>query len=211
MNPARKSLPSLPLILGLISLALFVPGIAVMENTRAWGATMQLAVPALFLGGISLVWGAVILKGKPSGKVYGLAVTGSITGGLAIIFWVVMVPMMMVFALPARDADPEQPLVHQSGEQMKIWVRHIKTFYRDEGRLPVKLEELVATGYASESLLYDSRQASKNVPSFRLMVKEMPPEGEWATTPILEGRIPNPRDGTRLIAYPDERLGVVKP
>ena len=207
----RKSFPTLPLILGLVSLALFVPGIAVMERTRAWWPTMQIALPAVLLGVVSLVWGAMILKKKPSGKVYGLAMTGSITAVLAIVFWVVMVPMMMVFALPARDADPEQPLVHQSGEQMKIWVRHIKTFYRDEGRLPVKLEELVVKGYAQESLLYDSRQTSKNVASFRLMVNEMPPESEWATTPILEGRLPNPRDGTRLLAYPDESLGAIQP
>ncbi len=211
MNLARKFFPTLPFILGLLSLALFVPGIAVMERTRAWMPTMQVALPAVFLGFVSLIMGVLLLKKKPSGKEYGLAVTGSITGGLAIIFWVVMVPMMMVFALPARDADPEQPLVEQSGEQMKIWVRHIKTFYRDKARLPVKLEELVVEGYAPESLLYDARQTRKDSPSYRLMVREMPPESAWATTPILEGRIPNPRDGTRLIAYPDERLGVIQP
>lgn len=211
MNLLRKPIPALPLLLGLFSLVLFVPGIAVMEKTRAWIPTLQVAVPAIILASVSFVLGAMVLSKKPKGGTYGLAMTGSLTGIFSILFWGVMVPMMMIFAIPAREADPEQPLVEQSAEQMKIWVRHLKTFQQDHGRLPVKIEELIEKGYAPEYLLYDPRQLRRDAPSYRIMLREMPPESDWGRVPILEGRIPNPRDGTRLIAYPDESTGTLAP
>jgi hypothetical protein len=211
MNVLRRPFPVLPLLFGLLSLALFVPGIAIMERSRAWLPTLQVAVPALILAVVSMVIAAAIFRKKPQGSVYGLAMTGSLTGGFSVVFWLVMVPMMLIFAIPARDADPVEPVVEQSREQMRIWVRHIKTFYRDEGRFPVKLEELVDKGYAQDYLLYDPRQALKDAPSYRLMLQEMPPESEWGRIPVLEGRIPHPRDGTRLLAYLDETVGQTAP
>lgn len=211
MKSLSRSLPFLPLLLGGLSLALFVPGIAVMERSRAWLPTLQVAIPAVGLAILSMAIAAAVFRKKPSGSVYGLTMTGNLTGGFSLIFWVVMVPMMLIFAIPARDADPVEPVVEQSRDQMRIWVRHIKTFYRDEGRMPVKLEELVDKGYAQDYLLYDPRQSSKDAPSYRLMLREMPPESDWATLPVLEGRIPHPRDGTRLVAYLDESVGVISP
>jgi len=211
MNVLRKPLPFLPLILGLISLALFIPGIAIMEQTRSWMWTMVIAVPAIIVGLCSVVIANLIFNKKPQGATYGLAMTGSLTGGLSMVFWMVMVPMMMIFALPAREMDSREPEVERSREQMRVWVRHIKTFYRDEGRMPVKLAELVDKGYAQDYLLYDPRQIRRDAPSYRLMLREMPPESEWGELPVLEGRIPNPRDGTRLIAFLDESVGVVQP
>lgn len=207
MNILRRPFPFLPLLFGLLSLALFVPGIAIMERSRAWLPTLQVAVPALILAVASLVIASAIFRKKPQGSIYGLAMTGGISGGFSVVFWLVMVPMMLIFAIPARDADPMEPMVEQSREQMRIWVRHIKTFYRDEGRFPVKLEELVDKGYAPEYLLYDPRQARKDAPSYRLMLREMPAESDWGRLPVLEGRIPHPRDGTRLLAYLDESTG----
>ncbi|WFB35540.1 hypothetical protein P3T73_15415 [Kiritimatiellota bacterium B12222] len=211
MNYLRKPFPLLPLFFGFLSLAFFIPGIAVMEKTRAWGPTMMITFPALLLGVMSVALGMLILTKKPQGSVYGQAMTGSITGAFSVLFWLVMVPMMMIFALPARDADTSEPMVEQSQEQMRVWVRHIKTFHRDQGRMPVKLEELVEKGYAPVYLLYDPRQLSKDAPSYRLMLREMPPESEWGTSPVLEGRIPNPKDGTRWVAYLDESFSTVGP
>lgn len=207
----RKPYYVLPLTLGLISLMLFVPGIGIMDRTRAWTPTLLVAVPALLLALTSLIMGVAILHRKPQGSVYGMAMTGSLCGGFSIVFWMVMVPMLLIFALPARDADSTEPLVDQSKEQMKILVRHVKTFARDEGRLPVKLEELVEKGYTQESLLYDPRQMRKDALSYRLIIRQIPPESEWSTLPVLEGRIPNRRDGSRLVVYWDESIWVVSP
>lgn len=41
MNILQKPIPALPLLFSLLSLLLFVPGIGVMEETRSWGATLQ--------------------------------------------------------------------------------------------------------------------------------------------------------------------------
>lgn len=207
----RRPFPVLPLLCGLLSLGLFVPGIAIMEHSRAWLPTLKVALPALALAVASLVMASAIFRRKPQGAVYGLAMTGGLTGGFSVVFWLVMVPMMLIFALPAREADPEEPLVVQSREQMRIWVRHLKTFYRDEGRFPVKLEELVEKGYAPAYLLYDPRQTRRDAPSYRLMLREMPPEADWGRVPVLEGRIPHPRDGTRLLAFLDESTGQTAP
>jgi len=209
MNLLRRPYIFLPLVIGILSLVLFVPAIQIMETSRAWKPTLAVAIPAVFLALLSIILGSLVINKKPKGGTYGFAMTGAITGGVSMIFWVVMVPMLLIFALPAREQDSDQPLVEQSCEQMTIWVRHIKTFYRDKGRLPVKLEELIEKGYARENLLYDPRQKSKDAPSYRLMVNEMPPESEWATVPVIEGRIPNPIDGTRLIVYLNETCGTI--
>ncbi|MGA0368437.1 MAG: hypothetical protein ACO3N7_03200, partial [Kiritimatiellia bacterium] len=180
-------------------------------QTGSWGATLRGAGPAMGLGLSSILLAVMIFRKKPQGAVYGLAMTGSLTGGFSMVFWAVMVPMMMIFALPAREMDSREPELEKSREQMRVWVRHIKTFYRDQGRMPVKLEELVDKGYARPYLLYDPRQTRRDAPSYRLMLQQMPPEAEWGKYPVLEGRIPNPRDGTRLIGYLDESFGTVSP
>lgn len=210
MKPST-SLPSiLPLVLGVLALVLFIPGLKIMDATRAWMPTLYVAAPAMLLAAGSLAAAVWILRGKPSGRVYGLAMTGGITGGFALIFWVVMVPMLLIVALPAREADPVDPAVEQSRRQMKVLVRQVKSFQREHGRLPVKLAELVEKEMIPTHLLYDPRQARRDAPSYRLMVRDMPPKAEWAATPLLEGRIPD-REGFRLLAYPDESLGTVRP
>lgn len=210
MNLTRRPLIFSPLFLGLISLILFIPGIFMMERSRAWGPTLQVALPAMLLAVSSLVLGICILRKKPQGATYGLAMTGSLVGGFSLVFWVVMVPMLLIVALPARELDADEPLVEQSCEQMKIWVRHVKTFHREEGRMPVKLEELIEKGYARDYLLYDPRQKTQDAPSYRLMLRTMPPEADWAVSPVIEGRIPHPVDGTRLIVFLTEECGTTK-
>ena len=199
----------LPLILGLVALLLFGPGLWIMESTQRWGATLGVTVPALLLGGLSVLFGIRILRSKPSGGRYGWAMTGSLCGGFAMVFWICMVPILLLVALPARDLDPVDPEIEQSRKQIRLWVRHVKTFHRENGRLPVKLEELVEKGVAPNILLYDPRQKRRDAPSYRLMVNEMPAEENWSSVPILEGRIPD-KNGQRLLAFADESTGLTK-
>ncbi len=205
----RKRIAALPLVFGLLSILLFALSVWIMNTSGSWQRILMLGIPAVTGSITSLILGISILRKKPEGGTYGLAMAGSITGGTSLVFWVVMIPMLLVFTLPARQLEPEDPQLAQSCAQMRIWVRHIKTFHREHGRLPVRLDELVDKGYARDHLLYDPRQRRRDAPSYRLMVREMPPETEWATTPLLEGRIPNPRDGTRLIVYADETCGTI--
>lgn len=200
----------LPLILGLVSLLLFAPGLWIMESTRSWGPTFSVAVPALFLGILSVGAGVNILKSKPSGGRYGWAMTGSLSGGFSVVFWACMVPILLIVALPARDLDPVDPELETARKQIRLWVRHVKTFHRETGRLPVKLEELVEKGYAPGTLLYDPRQKRRDAPSYRLMVNQLPPPADWSQVPLLEGRIPDQR-GRRLLAYADESTGLTPP
>jgi competence protein ComGC len=209
MNAQRNSLHHVPLLLALLSLALFLPGVWIMERTRAWMPTLQVALPALVLAGIALTLGWRMLGGHPTGKTYGLAMGGSLTAVFSLVFWMVMVPMLLIVALPAREADSPEPELNQSCAQMKIWVRQIKSFHLDRGRMPLALEELVEEGYAPESLLYDPRQRTRDAPSYRLIAREMPPESEWDRVPMVEGRIPHARDGTRLIVFASERCAPI--
>ncbi|MEX2607541.1 MAG: DUF4190 domain-containing protein [Kiritimatiellia bacterium] len=203
--------PYTALILGLLSILLFALGVWIMNKGQDWTHILLLAVPALICSVMSMIRGISIIRGKPEGGTYGFAMAGSIAGGMSLVFWLVMIPMLLIFTLPAREMEPEDPLLEQSCAQMKIWVRHIKSFHREHGRLPVRLEELVDKGYARDHLLYDPRQRRRDAPSYRLMVREMPPETDWAATPLLEGRIPHPKDGTRLIVYANETCGRIGP
>jgi hypothetical protein len=199
-----------PLALGLFSLLLFAPGLWIMDNTRTWAPTLLVAVPALLLGTLSLVAGIRILRSRPSGGRYGWAMTGGLCGGFSLVFWICMVPMLLIVALPARDLDPADPELEQSRKQIRLWVRHVKSFHRETGRLPVRLEELVDKGVAPQILLYDPRQRRRDAPSYRLTVDELPPPEAWSDVPILEGRIPD-RQGRRLLAYADESTGMTEP
>ena len=169
-----------------------------------------LLAAAIVLAATGLALGIAVLRTRPSGKVYGLAMTGGIAGGFSILFWVSMVPMMLIIAYPARQSDPVDPEIEQSRKQMTILVRHLKTFEQEFGRLPVRLEELVDKGYMLPHTLYDPRQKKRDAPSYRLMVRELPPREEWSSTPILEGRIPD-GEGYRLSAYADETTGRLPP
>jgi hypothetical protein len=207
----QRSKPYTALILGLLSIILFAVCVWMMNVSWNQQIFLLLSGIALTCSILSLFFGISIIRKKPQGGTYGFAMAGSISGGASLVFWVVMIPMLLIFTLPARELEPEDPLLEQSCAQMKIWVRHIKSFHRDHGRLPVRLEELVDKGYAGAHLLYDPRQRQRDAPSYRLMVREMPPEEDWATTPLLEGRIPNPKDGTRLKVYADETCGLIWP
>lgn len=202
--------PLLSLLLALASLALFPAGILVMERTRAWVPALKVALPAMALAAAGLAAGVAVLRTRPAGKTYGLAMTGGITGAFSILFWGSMVPMLLIIAYPARQADPGNPPLEQSRKQMVILVRHIKTFERDHDRLPVRLEELVSKGYTPSHLLYDPRQKRRDAPSYRLQVQELPPRADWGRIPILEGRIPD-AEGFRLSAYADETTGLLPP
>ena len=207
----RTTIPApIPLILGILALMLFIPGLWILETNRNWAPSLLVAVPALILGTLSVVAGAGILKTKPSGGRYGWAMVGSMAGGFSIVFWLVMVPMLIFVALPARELDPVDEELAASQKQIRMWVRHTKTFVQLEGRFPVKLEELVDKGYAPALLLYDPRQQKRDAPSYRYMVRELPPEASWSQVPILEGRIPD-SEGRRLLAYADETTGFTQP
>lgn len=206
-----RSIPSpVPLALGLISLLLFAPGLWIMDSTRTWTPTLLVAAPALLLGTLSLATGIRILRSRPSEGRYGWAMTGSLCGGFSLVFWVCMVPMLLIVALPARDLDPADPELEQSRKQIRLWVRHVKSFHRENGRLPLRLEELVDKGIAPQILLYDPRQRRRDAPSYRLTVDELPPTEVWSEVPILEGRIPDPQ-GRRLLAYANETTALTEP
>ena len=200
----------LSLILALISLAVFPLGIFVMEQTHAWAPALSVAIPALVFATAGLVVGCLLLNTKPSGKRYGYAMGGSLTGGFSIVFWMVMVPMLLLIAYPAKQTEAEDPDLEQSKKQMVILVRHLKTFNKEFGRLPVKMEELVEKGYIPVHILYDPRQQRRDAPSYRMMVQTLPPESEWGTVPLLEGRIPD-ANGHRLYAYANETTGTIPP
>lgn len=210
MSSRPRLSPLLSLLLALASLALFPVGILEMERTRAWAPALKVALPAMALAAAGLAAGVAVLRTRPSGKTYGLAMTGGITGAFSILFWGSMVPMLLIIAYPARQADPVDPQLEQSRKQMVILVRHLKTFARDHDRLPVRLEELVQKGYTQPDLLYDPRQKRRDAPSYRLMVQSLPPQADWGTLPVLEGRIPD-ADGFRLSAYADETTGLIPP
>lgn len=199
----------LPLMSGMMALLLFIPGLWILETNRNWTPTLLVAVPAFILGCVSIYLGNRILKSKPSGGRYGWAMVGSLAGGFSLVFWVVMVPVLIFIALPARDMDPVNEELEVSRKQIRMWVRHTKTFVREEGRFPVKLEELVEKGYAQPLQLYDPRQARRDAPSYRYMVDALPPEEEWSSVPLIEGRIPDAL-GRRLIAYPDETIALTE-
>jgi len=210
MSAPSRIPPVLPLLLALGSLAVFPLGIAVMERTQAWAPALKVALPAVALASVGLGLGVAVLNTKPSGKTYGLAMTGSLTGGLSILFWMAMVPMLLIIAYPARQSDPVDPDIELSRRQMLVLTRHLKTFDREFGRLPVRLEELVDKGYILPNALYDPRQQRRDAPSYRLMVTELPPEDQWDSVPILEGRIPD-AEGFRLTAFANETTGVIPP
>jgi len=210
MTDSTRIPAPLSLILSLISLVLFPLGIFVMEQTHAWRPALMVAIPALAIAVAGLVVGCVVLQKKPSGKRYGYAMGGSLTGGFSIVFWIVMVPMLLLIAYPAKQNEHSDPLLEQSKKQMVILVRHLKTFEQEFGRLPVRMEELVDKGYIPVHLLYDPRQQRKDAPSYRLMVQKLPPEDQWASVPVLEGRIPD-ADGARLSAFANETTGTLPP
>ena len=200
----------IPLICGLSALLLFIPGLWILETNRNWTPSLLVAVPALALGALSVFTGRKIFQSKPTGGRYGWAMVGSMAGGFSIVFWIVMVPMLIFVALPARDQDPIDEDLATSQKQIRMWVRHTKTFVQDEGRFPVKLEELVEKGYAPTLLLYDPRQKRRDAPSYRYMVQHLPPEENWGVVPILEGRIPDDQ-GRRLLAFADETTSFTEP
>ena len=156
-----------------------------------------------------MILGLRALKPLSGGKAYGQAMGASLVGGFAVVFWCVLVPFMILFALPARQQDATSPEISQSMEHMRVLIRQSKTFQRDFGRMPVKVEELVEKNYVPARMLFDPRDPLRDAPSYRLMLRELPPEADWDRIPILEGRWPDAR-GRRLLGYASERIGTTE-
>ena len=61
------------IVLALLSMALFYPGVLVMDRTRAWSPTLAVALPAILLAAASIAVGVAVLRRKPVGGRYGAA------------------------------------------------------------------------------------------------------------------------------------------
>lgn len=209
-NSKSIRLPALPLILALISL-LFAVIFVVLTINRHYSLPLLVgfSVPAIFAAVGALTLGLQTIQRKPSGAPYGFAMGGSLLGGFSLIFWTVKIPLMFLILLPAMSETAGDPDIARSSKQMRIIIRQTKTFYADVGRLPVQLEELVQEGYIRNAKMYDPRDRLRDVPSYRLLLREMPPPERWAETPALEGRWPD-AEGNRLLGYLDERITTIR-
>ena len=204
---APPRIPALPLALAFASLLLAALFITIcLQGHYSFFILMATATPALFAATGALTLGVVTLRKRPPGAPYGFAMGGSLLGGFALIFWFAMLPLIFIIMLPAMDADPADPQLAVSEKRMRILIRQTKAFHLQTGRLPHRLEELVQVGLTPERNLYDPRTPLRDLPSYRLILDEMPPESEWADTPAIEGRIPD-ENGYRLLGYLDERIG----
>lgn len=203
-------LPALPLILALISLLFaFLFVVLTINGHYTFPLLVGFSVPAIFTAMGALTLGIATLRRKPPGTPYGFAMGGSLLGGFSLIFWIVKIPLMFVILLPAMSEASADPQIAASQKQMRIIIRQTKTFYSDFGRMPVQIEELVQEGYVQNAMLYDPRDTLKDVPSYRLLLREMPPQEAWSGTPVLEGRWPDV-DGNRLLGYLDEHIGTIR-
>ncbi len=205
-----KPKPALALSMALGSFLFFPLEWWAVEVAGSIPLLLAVALGGLLAGTFGLILGLRALKVLSGGKAYGQAMGASLIGGFAIVFWCVLVPFMIVFALPARQQDAGGAALSQNMENMRILIRQSKTFHRDFGRLPVKLEELVEKNYTPADLLYDSRDPLRDAPSYRLILRDLPPESEWDRVPMLEGRWPDDR-GRRLLGYASERIGTIGP
>ncbi len=202
--------PARPLWLSLSAILLFAPAVATLEHTRTAPPLFAFMSAGLALGLAGTWSGFSRLRTRPAGKAYGFAVGGGIAGLFALLFWGIMVPLLLLFALPARQLEPNDPDVAEAQRQMRVIVRQVKSFHRELGRMPVKVEELVEKDYLQARVLYDPRDRMRDTPSFRLLLREMPPEDQWHHTPLLESRFPD-RYGRRLLAFPDESFQEIDP
>lgn len=215
MTPAQKQQtfpfpPVLPLALALIALAAAALFIAIcLQGRYSFAALMAIGIPALFCATASLALGVFVLKKRPPGARYGFAMGGSLLGGFALVFWFVMLPLMFLILLPAMDADPPDPDIAISQKRMRILIRQVKAFHNQHERLPHRLEELVEANFTQHRNLFDPRDTLRDQPSYRIILREMPPESEWPNTPVLEGRWPD-AEGNRLLGYLDEHIGSIQ-
>lgn len=211
MPPSKSpQLPALPLLLALASLSLAIVFVVLTINGHyTFPLLIGFSVPALFSAVGALSLGLLTLSRKPAGAPYGYAMGGSLLGGFSLVFWIVKIPLMFLILLPAMSQDTEDPDIATSAKQMRILIRQTKSFHHDTGRMPLRLEELVQEGYVQNQMLYDPRDTLKDVPSYRLLLREMPPQNTWPDTPILEGRWPD-INGNRLLGYLDEHIGTIR-
>jgi competence protein ComGC len=209
-RPSRILFPALPLVLALSSLALAAVFVLLTLNgLYRFPLLMLFSVPALFSAVGALSLGVHTLRRRPPGAAYGFAMGGSLLGGFSLVFWMVKIPLIFMILLPAMSHEPEDAQVEASAGQMRILIRQTKSFHRDHGRMPVLLEELVREGYVDNRLLYDPRDTRKDRPSYRLLLREMPPPERWSDSPVLEGRWPD-EAGNRLLGYLDEEIGTLR-
>jgi competence protein ComGC len=211
MSSSKVTLPpALPFLLSLVSIVFAIVFVVLTINGHyTLPLLVGFSVPAIFCATGALTLGLATLRRKPAGAPYGFAMGGSLLGGFSLVFWIVKIPLMFVILLPAMSEDAADPLVAQSSKQMRIIIRQTKSFYKDTGRMPVQLEELVQEGYIRNSKMYDPRDRLRDVPSYRLLIREMPPQEKWAETPVLEGRWPD-ADGNRLLGFLDEHIGTIR-
>ncbi len=202
--------PALPLILSLVSLVFAIVFVVLTINRHySFPLLIGFGVPAIFCAVGALTLGLQTISRKPSGAPYGFAMGGSLLGGFSLIFWIVKIPLMFLILLPAMSETAGDPDIATSSKQMRIIIRQTKSFYNDTGRMPFQIEELVQEGYIRNAKMYDPRDSLKDMPSYRLLLREMPPQELWQQTPVLEGRWPD-ADGNRLLGYLDERIGTIR-
>lgn len=203
-------MPALPLALALFSL-MMAAGFLILTIRGLYSFPMMMGfgIPALLAAMAGLTLGLMTISKRPPGAPYGFAMGGSLLGGFSLVLWVVMVPLIFMILLPAMSLDPEDSLEARSEKQMRVIIRQTKTFYKDHGRFPVQLEELAQEGYVAWRILHDPRDTRRDRLSYRLLIQEMPPQEQWAETPILEGRWSNDA-GERLIGFLDEHIGRIR-
>lgn len=211
MSSSKVTLPpALPFILALNAVVLAIVFVVLTINRHfTFPMMIGFSVPAIFSAMGALTLGVATLRKKPSGTRYGFAMGGSLLGGFSLVFWIVKIPLMFVILLPAMSETAADPNITVSQKQMRVIIRQTKSFYRDMGRMPVQIEELVQEGFVRNDMLYDPRDSLRDRPSYRLLLREMPPQDAWSSTPVLEGRWPD-ADGNRLMGYLDERIGTTR-
>lgn len=204
MAQEPKTLSALPLCGGILAFVWFGIHIFLGKLGSNLPLYIGLAIPPVLLSGFAFLRGWGHLRVSSDRK--GLGIGTGLVGTLGLTFWIFMVPLIAFFALPALEQDDTTtPLEQRSQDNMRILIRHIKTFHRREGRMPVKLEELVDRAYAPVHLLYDPRDPRKDAPGYRLRAELPSDTNAWTTVPALEGRWPN-KDGRRLIGTWNEKI-----
>lgn len=222
-EPSERQLPKsdmrkarLAMFAGIFSFVLFPVEILLvrMGIRNAW--LVLPLIPALCLATYAALIGIRALRLKPAGNdpVLGLGIAATLLGVFSLLFWVIQVPLLSNIALPAieraEEESPDPPGLAESKQQMRLLVRHTKSFYREYDRLPVKLEELVEKGMIRADLLYDPRGFRRDVPAYRLVLTNMPPMSVWSETPAVESRYSD-EHGVRLFCTLDETFVPIPP
>lgn len=211
MKPVSKPVGFTALTFSILSFAFFGVhvGLAKFDATHP-RLLFAAGVPPVLMSLGAAVWGWKQLVRTRQADGNGLAIANAFFGSLGLLFWLVLVPLMAHFAVPAVQEDPEDPNVELSQQNMRVLIRHLKTFHQDRGRMAVKIDELVEKKYAPLHILYDPRDRLKDMPSYRI-VSSLPSETNlWASTVALEGRWPDAK-GRRLLGYWNETFGTTEP